>query len=618
MVFLVTFMAVMFASGFPPHPHISNGEFDLSSYSFKENGIVKLNGDWEFYPGVFLPAVVNLWKDAEKKRMLIKVPMPWNWVKSDGKRLPGMGYGTYHTRIYLPEGTTNWAFKFQTVSTAYTIFVNGKKLGHAGTPGNTRALSIPRYEPAVFDLQTQAKELDVVIHISNFHHRLGGIWDTVKFGPEPMIRKANENQLAMYWLIIGCLGIVSIYHLVLYTLRKKYISPLIFGAFSLVLAIRTMVTGEIAIIKIIPISWEILVKIEYLTFYMGIPLFTHLIYTLFQQEISRVWLKRLWVISLAFSLIVVLTPAGIFTYSVHFYQIIAIITSVYILLALVKAVKKKRPGAIVSLQAGFVMFVTMINDILFTAEIIDSVTMIPLGVIYLLLSQALIISRRFLKLLDTVEQQRIELEKSKADLEQRVLERTRELMDVNAKLKKLSRMDGLTGVANRRSFDEYLMNECRRMKRDKLPISLLLCDIDYFKKYNDTYGHQQGDECLKTVAETITNTLKRASDMVGRYGGEEFGVVLPNTPQEGAKSLAVRIKKALIDKKLMHISSPIADYVTISIGVATMTIDDNYQPGELIKQADIALYAAKFNGRNRVEIFESWMIKKRNILQLDT
>ncbi|MBE9174398.1 diguanylate cyclase [Synechocystis salina LEGE 06155] len=191
-------------------------------------------------------------------------------------------------------------------------------------------------------------------------------------------------------------------------------------------------------------------------------------------------------------------------------------------------------------------------------------------------------------------------------LEIRVKERTMELEfakqqleQVNQRLKHLAIYDELTQIPNRRYFTSYLEQEWRQCLRQKSPISLILCDVDYFKNYNDFYGHQIGDKCLQNVAKIIQNALKRPSDILARYGGEEFILILPYTDQPGAYTVAQRIHHYLAEAKISHADSPTNRYLTISLGIGTTVPLLHYHPSDLIKIADQALYAAKEAGRNQ-------------------
>jgi diguanylate cyclase (GGDEF)-like protein len=175
----------------------------------------------------------------------------------------------------------------------------------------------------------------------------------------------------------------------------------------------------------------------------------------------------------------------------------------------------------------------------------------------------------------------------------------RELESTNQLLQKLVSIDGLTHLANRRRFDEYFAQEWQRMTREQAPISLILCDIDFFKLYNDTYGHQAGDECLRQVAQALESSVKRPADLAARYGGEEFVIVLPNTHALGGASVAADIQERVQLLKIPHASSTISPIVTLSLGIATVTPWHKVSPEILLNTADKALYQAKAAGRNQ-------------------
>ncbi|MDR9402474.1 MAG: diguanylate cyclase [Halothece sp. Uz-M2-17] len=174
------------------------------------------------------------------------------------------------------------------------------------------------------------------------------------------------------------------------------------------------------------------------------------------------------------------------------------------------------------------------------------------------------------------------------------------LKQANDKLQHLVSYDGLTEIANRRRFDEYLDEQWRQGKRDRAELSLILCDLDAFKLYNDTLGHQAGDSCLQEVAKAITTVVNRPLDLVARYGGEEIAVLLPNTSQIGAFQLAEKICETVKDLKIPHPHSPVSHHVTISVGVSSIIPRDDCAPKMLIRMADNALYQAKELGRDRV------------------
>ena len=206
-----------------------------------------------------------------------------------------------------------------------------------------------------------------------------------------------------------------------------------------------------------------------------------------------------------------------------------------------------------------------------------------------------------------LSEQNRDLASANQRLEGRVAERTRELAyanerltDFNLRLEALSNTDGLLGIANRRLFDERLATEWRRAVREHQAVSLLMIDVDHFKHYNDTYGHQAGDLCLQAITQAALSAVKRPSDLLARYGGEELVALLPHTDMNGASAIAQDIRKAISDRHIEHKNSPVTGDVTVSIGVATVTPDQAAESAALVAASDKALYVAKVGGRNRV------------------
>jgi diguanylate cyclase (GGDEF)-like protein len=175
-----------------------------------------------------------------------------------------------------------------------------------------------------------------------------------------------------------------------------------------------------------------------------------------------------------------------------------------------------------------------------------------------------------------------------------------ELQEANQNLKLLANLDALTKLSNRRGFDDYIQKEWDRMQRIKAPLSLIMCDVDFFKHYNDRYLHPNGDKCLIKVAMSMRSTVRRSGDLVARYGGEEFAIVLPNTDALGAVSVGENIRAAIKNLQITHEASAVCPYVTVSVGVSTIIPNQENDFQALINAADRALYQSKSHGRDRV------------------
>jgi len=185
---------------------------------------------------------------------------------------------------------------------------------------------------------------------------------------------------------------------------------------------------------------------------------------------------------------------------------------------------------------------------------------------------------------------------SKNEIEYRTI--AEKLKIANQQLQRLANSDGLTGLANRRYLDDYLQQEWKRLSREQASVSLIMCDVDYFKNYNDNFGHLLGDECLRQIATVLKKSIKRPADLVARYGGEEFIILLPNTDLEGAIHLAEKIRLKIKSINIPHTNSDISDCITVSLGVASTVPQLNISPQTLIAAADKMLYEAKSAGRN--------------------
>jgi len=178
-----------------------------------------------------------------------------------------------------------------------------------------------------------------------------------------------------------------------------------------------------------------------------------------------------------------------------------------------------------------------------------------------------------------------------------------QLQTANEALARLATTDSLTQIANRRQFDASLQSEWQRLTRSQKPLALILCDIDFFKHYNDTYGHLAGDRCLAQVAQVLQESMRRSTDLAARYGGEEFAILLPNTTQTEAATIAQRLLHQLQQLHLPHEASAVAAHVTVSLGIASLVPNQNTTPQILIQAADQALYQAKVAGRNTYRVW---------------
>jgi diguanylate cyclase (GGDEF)-like protein len=614
---LLAFQFVSCSDGSPENPIARNGILDLRDHEFISH--LRLDGEWRF-----------VWRDtslsgisASDDHINIEVPDSWKGYRYNGVKLPGHGAGSYFLTILIPERTDSYAIKISTAGTAYNLFVNDDLMGSVGIYSIDSSMSRPLYEPKIFNLGPLSNQLTLRFDVSNYDHRLGGLWESITFGTTEEIYEYREKQVAMALFMFGTIFVMGIYHLGVFSLSTRGTPALYFGIFCLIIGLRTLTTGEIFIHQIWPtLSWQMLIKLEYLTFYTGIPIFFLFVRLQFPDELNARVTQAVVGISALFVLLVVFTRVDTFSATLTYFQPLSLLIMLYVIYGLVLAFIRGEEGSTMVLVGFLSIVITFMNDMLYVANVLHTGHLISLGLLIFILTQAFLISIRFSKAYTTIELQRTKLERTntayqaeiesrksaeqevlqhKDNLEELVEDRTAELQIANKRLEELSRVDGLTGIANRRRLDEELDREWKRMLREKRPLSVVLCDIDHFKLYNDTYGHGGGDECLIRVANAIKDSVNRPGDLTARYGGEDFCLVLPETSGMGALQIAELVRKNVYELHMEHKSSPMAEVVTLSLGVATLIPDIGSHPSVLLEAADRALYQAKGNGRNRVE-----------------
>ncbi|MFT4106351.1 MAG: diguanylate cyclase [Lacrimispora sp.] len=609
---------------FTPFPKAEAGIIDLTKVPL-EQGTVSLDGQWEFYWDLLLEPGEPVSSTSSR---YIEVPGSWNKYTSNKATDFGDGYGTYRLRFVTGENT-RLALKIPRMRTAYKLWVNGELIASSGTVGKTRDTMVPQYMTNVSSFEVLQGENEILIQVSNFHHRSGGIMESLRIGGENQIFKLKNKNMAVELIIFGSLICIGVYHLVLFFFRrKKDPSTMYFGLFCVFIAVRTTLGGESFFIYFFPaFNWEIAHKILTSTYYLGVPLMLMFFMEIFPEYFHERIIKISQITALVFTSILIFTPARIFSVVNILYQVWSIAVILYIAVALIKIiVNKEKDSWIISLGAvallmgsmnDIVFFLPWVsdNELAFFKDLLKSNNLASLGQFIFACINSLLIAKRFSDALEQEEIVTSRLTEMNAHLDDLVFQRTKDLAESNRKiehqnlelekknqaLQKLSFKDSLTEVWNRRKYDQMIEKEWNRCLRYQRPIALLVLDIDYFKRFNDFYGHMAGDECLVKIGQVLKNSLSRSTDMAARYGGEEFVVLLPETGKEEALEIAAMLRQKIEDLNIPHEKSMVSDYVTVSIGVTSAVPDLNSLYQDLFGVADKALYQAKDAGRNRIK-----------------
>jgi len=432
-IILATCVVILFATaGCNPNigdrtaPQAVDGVLDLRAWSFAKDGPVALSGQWEFYWNAHLAPEDFSGEDPPALSGLINVPGTWNGYKVKGEKISAQGYATYRLRILLADARPRLAFKFLDMAVAFSVYVNGGKLLAVGQPGNTFESTKPQFHPQVVDFQAASDRLEVVIRVSNYHHRKGGAWEPILLGLAQDMRQIRQSTLNVNFFLFGGILIMGIYHIGLFIFRREEKSTLFFGIFCFLIAARSLVTGERYLIHIFPdFNWEVHTKIAYLTFYAGVPVFAVYVKNIFPKEFSKYAMGAAIMVGAIFSAIVIVTPARIYTYTAPLFQLFTIALGAYGLFGLFLTIRHQRPGAFIYLAGFLILFLTLINDILYANLLVDTGYILAYGLLGFILCQACLLSLRFSKAFTTIDLQRQSLQEINTDYKKEILERRR-------------------------------------------------------------------------------------------------------------------------------------------------------------------------------------------------
>jgi len=415
-------------------PKAKNGVLDLSNWDFEKQGNIALDGEWQFYWEKFVtPDSTTL--QTLQPDTLCMVPAYWNDMIINKKRINGNGYATYRLKVILPEyKKETFALKLLSFTTAYQLYADGKSLCGKGEIGTSKEGMLPSYSTDLATFIPQKQEIEIVVHISNYYHRLGGIWQEIILGKEEEVLHQQILLLGVSLFLSGSILIMALYHFGLYLLRYKEKSTLYFAFFCLVIFIRIAVTGEMWLDVFYQFNWHIVIFLEYASFYIAVPLFATFVQRIFPNEFPTKVLRIMQVVALVFVAFLVFTNTNVYSHTPPYFQIYVLLTGLYIVYILVKALKNRREGAGSFILGFTVLFGTTINDILYQQAIINTMYLISFGLFIFIFSQAFLISLRFSKSFEQVETLSKQLEVNNLNLEERVKERTASLVKANKKI----------------------------------------------------------------------------------------------------------------------------------------------------------------------------------------
>jgi len=500
-----------------------NGKLDLSAVDLN-NSMANLSGEWEKYPNLFITSKDFESNNYDTLRQIVSIPENWS----------GSGICTYRLTVKLPKDAKYLGLKTATCSTAFDIYFNGKKVTSDGVIGKTKEESKPSYHPHVTFYKATSQDIEIIIHVSNFHHRNSGFWQDIYLSSAEEASFQYTKSISIDIFLIGSFFIMFIYHLGLYFLRRKEKSPLFFALIILILGIRTAATGEYIVSMIPGISWNVVIFLEYISFIAPILLFFYFMKSLFPDLMHKIAIRIMEVITYTHLLAIIVLPTNLYTYSVDTFLLPLLLGAVYLLVTIIRALIKKRDGALSFLIGGLVFTIVIVNDLLYTNLVINTMNLTSVGIFVFIFSQAFVISLRFTKAFVKTENLTGELNYMNKNLESivdkrtkqveeqkhEIMERHEELLqqneEINAQKEELlaqgeemslinSELEKLSIVASKTDNAVVIMNERAEFEWFNEGFSKLYGYTfeEFTHKYKDMFAVSSNSEITQTIKNCI-------------------------------------------------------------------------------------------------------------------
>ena len=570
---------------------IEKGILNLASSDSLRKGSVELKGDFAFFWMAYMSENNVSEFGVGEADEFIHVPGYWS---------PHVrGYGVYSVKILLPPDVPDkLALKMTNVLENYILYVNGKQVYQVGTPGTTMESAVRESAPALIPIEIDSDDrtLELSFLVSVWHDVQGGLCRNIYLGEWDYLVKTRERGLALDALIIGAVLLIGLYHVALFVLQRlerKYLSLFFLGLVFILIVLFIGSKNELLFKTVFEgFNADIRSKFIYSALAVSVPFFFCYINFIFPEYLNKIVFRVVLFVSSAAWLIIIFGDAAIFTKMLVPLEVFNLSASVYIISQLIYHLLKEHRFSIFAFLAGYIL---LVNAVVFS--MLDNFMLVPswspgffflIFTVYQTLLQAYSTSHAYHQVL-RLNTAFIEMEKE-----------TEKLYD-------LSYVDQLTSLANRRFLNEYMQKLWERNSMTHNEVGMIVIDIDFFKLYNDRYGHLAGDDCLIKVSSSLRESMNRKGDFVARYGGEEFVAVISNCPEAELFNIAERLRENIEKLQIEHLDSECSVYVTASAGIATQVPSRGQNWLKLFQYADEALYTAKKSGRNRIETYSESM-----------
>ncbi len=397
-----------------------------------DNEIISLNGDWQFYPNELLTPKDFKTGNKEKSCDYLTVPSAWNNKVKNEDDVENFGYGTYRLEIIHNCKARSMGIMLESISSSSLVFLDGNKVSQQGIVGINKESSKPDFKPEIIYYRPKSDTSEIIIQVSNFFYSRGGIIKSIKVSTEYNIRRYTIKNNDIDLFLIGAILIMGMSHWILYFLKRKNRSELFFGLLCLFVIARIMLTKNMYLLRLFPdFDWAMRIRLEYLTFYLGVLSVFLFIYYLYKNLFHKKALYFTITYTTIYSLVLLVSSVYFFTNTLISFQVLTGLLLIYVLIILIKAIIMKADGALVFIIGFFIFSAASVNDVLHTANIINTGIFTPYGLFIFVFLQGYILSKRFTDTFTKTEELSIELNMLNKDLENKVKKRTNEINKKN-------------------------------------------------------------------------------------------------------------------------------------------------------------------------------------------
>ena len=410
-------------------PQIKNGVLDLRNWDFEKDGNINLDGNWAFYwEKLYRPSDL---KNPDTPPAYLRIPDGWNRFSKDKSWLhSGDGYGTYHLTILLRKPQESLGLSIPTVATALEAWIDNQMVCRVGQVGKDEKTSFPAYYPQAVFITAPQDSLEIVLQISNFHYRKGGAWDSLVLGSQQSISQYMTLTIIRDFFIIGGLLLIGLYYLITFLIIRHDFSILYFSFFCLLTSIRLLFSDMYHINLLTTWAWHWIVRIELLTFYLAIPAFCGFVYFGFPKELPRRLFQAVIGISMFFSLIVLLLPIKVVSFTVVAFEIFSVLCCCGMTVILFRIWRHRHPGGLLFLIGFLILFITFVNDILYLNNVLLTGRWMYLGIFLFTLFLAITLAHRLSLTYISLAHSNAQLR----DKNQEIEEKNEELVKLNQEL----------------------------------------------------------------------------------------------------------------------------------------------------------------------------------------